>query len=107
MYSIFHGAAHLAAAQAVPLAAAIPVVSCSAPADLLNANRTAMLAGPAPVGTLTTRYAYSGQGLTGEILNNFDLTSGFFVESDVIGSRSLSTPVVMTSSPHQRHRRSN
>lgn len=86
MYSLVHGAAHLAAAQAVLLAAAIPVVSCSAPADLLNASRAAILAGPAPVGTLTTHCAYSGQGLTGEIRNNFDLTSGFFVEFDVIGS---------------------
>jgi hypothetical protein len=82
---IFPDVPPLAVAQATPVAAASTVVSCLAPAALLDANRAATITGRVPVGTLSTRYAYSGQGLTGEISTTTDFTSGFFVETEVIG----------------------
>ena len=67
------------------LAMALLVASCLGPADLLEASRIASHIGSATVGTLTMRYSYRGQRLTGEVRKVVDLGSGSFVEALVAG----------------------
>ena len=67
------------------LAIALATASCMTPAELLDANRAVTLAGPAPVGTLTTQYLYTGHQLSGDVHKIVDLASGSFVESAQIG----------------------
>lgn len=67
------------------LAIVLATASCLSPAGILNANRAATVAGPAPIGTLSTRYSYTGQHLTGEVSKKVDLSSGIFIVSEVIG----------------------
>jgi hypothetical protein len=53
-------------------------------ATILMENRLAA-GGAERAGTLQTKYAYSGQGLSGYATRTVDLTSGYFVESYAVG----------------------
>ena len=67
------------------LAAASAVAAAPTPAEVLDANHAAMGAGLDGAGSLDVRYAYAGQGMTGETRSQFDLEGAGFVDSQEIG----------------------
>jgi hypothetical protein len=64
-------------------AACLPL---SAPATLLELNRTATQTGPSAAGSVAAQYSYEGQGLQGSASATFDLARGDFIDRTSIDS---------------------
>lgn len=60
-------------------------VAPASPASVLDANRVAMAATAHAQGTVTTDYAYQGQGMQGSTKAVIDLRTGAFVTESVMG----------------------
>jgi hypothetical protein len=78
------GTFFISTAMAVLTAAGAAAAETTA-AQILDANHAAMGAGLDREGALDVRYAYAGQGLTGEVRSTFDLRGGGFVDSQDVG----------------------
>jgi hypothetical protein len=74
-----------AAVAVLALAAAGLAHAAPTAAEVLDANHAAMGDGLDGAGALDVRYAYAGQGLTGEVRSVYDLEGRGFVDSQDIG----------------------
>ena len=67
------------------LFAATSAVCAETPAQLLDANARAVMAGGTRTGTAVLSFTYAGQGMSGTTDTKFDLATGRFVDSYRIG----------------------